>query len=421
MPFQNLRSPHSLTLLKGGETLFADMVSVINAACVEVLLETYIFDFERSAQAVAQALESAAARGVRVCVVVDGVGTEHIPIVWQQRWQAAGVQWRVFNPVGRLWVLWPKHWRRLHRKLCVVDGEIAYCGGINLIDDHLGHHRLLLTYPRFDFAVRVCGPLVADVHMTMTRLWHHLQAPHELALSELKKILTTVRQQMNQQSLRDSELLSTVFAPASDVSSRCAQCLHQGIAAALLLRDNLRFRRQIEKTYRLAMAQAQREIIIANAYFIPGLGLQRALLHAAQRGVKITLLLQGRYEFFMQYHATRAIYGPLLRAGIRIFEYDASFLHAKVALMDSPQGALLTIGSSNLDPLSLLLAREANLLIRSDKVAAELREHLQQAIAQHGRPVHRHAHEGRPWIERLLGGVAYALMRLVILLTGHTY
>jgi cardiolipin synthase A/B len=410
-----------LTLLKGGEMLFSDMVSVINAACVEVLLETYIFDFERSAQAVAQALEAAAARGVQVRVVVDGVGTAHIPLVWQQRWQSAGVQWRVFNPVGRWWMLWPKHWRRLHRKLCVVDGEVAYCGGINLIDDHLEHHHPPLIHPRFDFAVRICGPLVADMHMTMTRLWHRLQAPHELALFELKKILATVRQQMNHLPVHDSDLLSTIFAPASEASYRCTQGIHQGIAAALMLRDNLQFRRQIEKTYRLAIAQAQREIIIANAYFIPGLGLQRALIHAAQRGVKITLLLQGRYEFFMQYHATRAIYGSLLSAGIRIFEYDASFLHAKVALMDSPHGELLTIGSSNLDPLSLLLAREANVLIRSDTVAKELRMHLQLAIEQQGRPVHAQAHKSRPWVQRLLGTLAYALMRLMILLTGHKY
>jgi cardiolipin synthase A/B len=380
-----------------------------------------LFDFERSAQTVAQALEAAALRGVRVRVVADGIGTEHIPLAWQQRWQTAGVQWRVFNPVGRWWMLWPKHWRRLHRKLCVVDGEIGYCGGINLIDDHLGPHHLELKHPRFDFAVRVCGPLVSDMHITMTRLWHQLQTPHDLALSELKKILASVRQALRSQFTHDSDPPSTVLAPRFGTPAACAQSRHEGVAASLLLRDNLQYRRQIEKTYRQAIAQAQQEIIIANAYFIPGLGLQRALLHAAQRGVKITLLLQGRYEYFMQYHATRAIYGPLLRAGICIYEYDASFLHAKVALMDSSQGALLTIGSSNLDPLSLLLAREANLLIRSEPLAQELRTHLQQAIQQHGRPVHDQAHARRPWTQRWLSAVAYALMRLMILLTGYKY
>jgi cardiolipin synthase A/B len=141
----------------------------------------------------------------------------------------------------------------------------------------------------------------------------------------------------------------------------------------------------------------------------------------ARRGVKITLLLQGRYENFMQYHASRAIYGPLLQAGICIFEYDASYLHAKVAVMDSPQGRLLTIGSSNLDPLSLLLAREANLLVRSDTLAAELRAHLMQTIEQQGRAVFSQSHEHRPWVQRLISGAAYALMRLVISLTGHKY
>ena len=152
--------------------------------------------------------------------------------------------------------------------------------------------------------------------------------------------------------------------------------------AALVLRDNFRFRRRIEGSYRLAIAQARTEILIANAYFIPGVRLQRALLRAARRGVRITLLLQGRYEYFMQHHASRAVYGVLLQGGIEIIEYEPSFLHAKVAVMDGALGSMATVGSSNLDPLSLLLAREANIFVRDDAFAAELRGHLRQAIAR---------------------------------------
>jgi cardiolipin synthase len=148
--------------------------------------------------------------------------------------------------------------------------------------------------------------------------------------------------------------------------------------------------------------------------------LQRALLRAARRGVRITLLLQGRYEYFMQHHASRAVYGVLLEAGITIYEYAPSFLHAKVAVMDAPGMALATVGSSNLDPLSLLLAREANVFVRDDAFAAELRGHLLSAI-EDGRRVELQAHLRRPRLIRLLNWVAYALMRVAIFVIGKRY
>ena len=175
-----LRPHHELTLLSGGDMMFPAMALAIAAARTDVLLETYIFDFERSVIPVAEALAAAAARGVAVHVVVDGVGTGEIPPEWRQRWQQAGVQWRVYNPARGWRLMLPKRWRRMHRKLCVVDAELAFCGGINLLDDHFDPNHGALERPRFDFAVQVRGPLVADVHETMTRLWARLQIGHRL-------------------------------------------------------------------------------------------------------------------------------------------------------------------------------------------------------------------------------------------------
>ncbi|MES1162258.1 MAG: phospholipase D-like domain-containing protein, partial [Rhizobacter sp.] len=267
-----------LTLLDGGEALFPAMVEAIAAARSEVMLETYIFDFSRSALSVAEALEQAAARGVTVRVVVDGVGTGAVPAAWQQRWKAAGVRWRVFNPVHGWRYLMPRHWRRLHRKLCVVDGDIAFCGGINLLDDYWDPNHGELAKPRLDFSVRVTGPLVADVHETMTRLWWRLQVVREARQRDMEGALRAARG----------------VARAGAEESERPSVLQHGAVAALVLRDNFRFRRRIESTYRVSIAQARREIVIANAYFVPGVQLQRALLRAARRGVKITLLLQGR-------------------------------------------------------------------------------------------------------------------------------
>ena len=414
-----LRPNHTLSLLKGGEALFPALVQAIDAARSEVLLETYIFDFARSVLPVAEALERAGARGVTVCVVVDGVGTGEIPQVWHKRWKAAGVRWRVFNPAQGWRLLFPRRWRRLHRKLCVVDARTAFCGGINLLDDYWDTNHGELAQPRFDFSVRVTGPLVADMHDTMTRLWWRMQLARETRQADFEGALRAARQAAQAGvDLADSTGDTTAL---SDMPDSEAGDSRLGPMAGLVLRDNVRFRRRIEGSYRVAIAQARSEVLIANAYFIPGVQLQRALLRAAQRGVRITLLLQGRYEYFMQYHAARAVYGVLLNAGIEIYEYAPSFLHAKVAVMDAPGGALATVGSSNLDPLSLLLAREANVFVRDDVFAAELRLHLRAAIAEHGVRVEPAAHMSRPAAVRALNWIAYALMRMALLITGKRY
>ena len=411
MKARSLRPDHQLRLLKGGGAMFPALVEAINGARVQVLLETYIFQFDRGVLAVAQALEAAAARGVAVRVVVDGVGTGDVPAEWQQRWRAAGVQWAVFNPARGWRLLLPKRWRRMHRKLCVVDGELAFCGGINLLDDFFDPNHGELDQPRFDFAVRITGPLVADMHDTMTRLWARLQVMREARERDFEGALQAVR---------------AAARAGTDMRGNAATSIDAGLAgrgalASLVLRDNVRFRRSIEGIYRLAIAQAQSEILIANAYFIPGVQLQRALLRAARRGVRITLLLQAKYEYFMQYHASRAVYGVMLNAGIRIIEYEASFLHAKVAVMDAAGGALATVGSSNLDPLSLLLAREANVFVRDDAFAAELRAHLLDAIEHQGRLVDPAEHERRPLVTRTLTWVAYGLMRILLFVSGKRY
>ncbi len=399
-----MQPDHGLALLQGADALFAAMVQAIDAAVAEAMVETYIFEFQGSALAVAEALERSAARGVTTRVVVDGIGTGDIPEAWRQRWAAAGVRWRVFNPAGGWRILLPQRWRRLHRKLCVVDGVVGFCGGINLLDDYWDPNHGKLEQPRLDFAVRATGPLVADMHDTMTRLWWRLQLARETRQVDIDGALRAVRA-MARAGTEGAE-------PERDVGG--------GTLAALVLRDNVRFRRRIESSYRLAIGLARREIVIANAYDVPGGRRQRALLRAARRGVRITLLLQGRYEYFMQFHASRAVYGALLAAGIRIIEYEASFLHAKVAVMDGPRGALATVGSSNLDPLSLLLAREANVFVRDDAFAAALRGRLDVAIAQ-GRPVDPEGHLRRPLPTRIATWVAYALMRLALLLTRNRY
>jgi len=205
---------------------------------------------------------------------------------------------------------------------------------------------------------------------------------------------------------------------AQSREARVAPASGRGARADLVLRDNLRNRRRIERAYLRAIGNARREVIIANAYFLPGARLRKALILAAQRGVQVRLLLQGRYEYFLQYHASRPVYGALLQAGIEIHEYAASFLHAKVAVVDSHWA---TVGSSNLDPLSLLLAREANVVVRDRRFALELRERLEHAMAHGGHRVDPTAFANRSWRRRSLETLAFVAMRVGLFLIGRRY
>ncbi|WP_409034255.1 cardiolipin synthase ClsB [Rhodoferax saidenbachensis] len=392
---------HHLALLQGGTEYFPALIAAIDASTQEVRLETYIFNFDTQGEGVAQALMQAAQRGVQVMVVVDGVGTPEVPLAWRQRWNSAGVHWHRFKPLGRLGLLIPGRWRRLHRKLAVVDGRVAFCGGINVLDDWYDPYYGKLESPRFDFAVQVQGPLVADVHRTMRQFWGRLQATRQLERLQWAQAKASL--------VRATQATRTESAGPGDVA---------GSPAALVLRDNVRNRARIERAYRKALGAAQHEVIIANAYFLPGGKLRRALMHAARRGVRVCLLLNGEYEYFMQYHGARPVYGALLEAGVEIHEYSTGFLHAKVAVVD---GQWATVGSSNLDPLSLLLAREANVVVQDAAFATQLRQSLLQAIAQHGRKLEGATHARRPLGQRALDWLAYGLMRLTLMLTGRRY
>ncbi len=405
-----LRTGHQLQLLEGATEFFPALVAAIDGARQEVWLETYIFDFTGSSLLVAEALARAAERGLQVRVLVDGFGTHAPPPEWRERFEAAGVQWQVFAPVGsRLRLLWPGNWRRLHRKLCAIDGELAFCGGINILDDLHDPSRGTLPAPRLDFSVQVRGPLVAEVHQAMGRLWRRLPAVHGYQPQALARAWFPQAADLAQEE-EPALKPHPVHRPPREAAP--------GARAALLLRDNVRHRARIERAYLRAIGRAREEVIIANAYFVPGRRLRLALERAAKRGVKVSLLLQGRYEYFMQYYASKPVYASLLMAGVSIYEYAPSFLHAKVAVID---GRWATVGSSNLDPLSLLLAREANVVVEDAGFARVLRDRLLYVIRLEGEATDPVQYALRPLRERFLERLAWVGMRLALLVQGKRY
>ncbi len=427
-----MRSGHQLLLLQSGVDLFPALVEAMDAARSVIHLETYIFEFAGSALSVAHALERAAQRGVHVRLVVDGVGTPRVPAEWQRRFGAAGVHWRVYAPLGSLGLLIPSRWRRLHRKLCVVDGTIGFCGGINIIDDRDDVSLGRLTAPRLDFSLRVAGPLVAEMVDTMEQLWWRLQAVRSARQREFKAAWEALRATSPVGDF--SRLLDKIEQRTglsgwsgrvnSDAEAQTREPKIDGpmgvddARAALLLRDNVGHRHDIERAYLKAIGEARHDIVIANAYFIPGRKLRRALIVAVQRGVRVRLLSQGRYENFMQYHAARPVYQRLLDAGVEIHEYAPSALHAKVAVIDQRWA---TVGSTNLDPLSLLLAREANVMSTDRRFATLLHERLDTLLTHAGETLDAAALGRRSWRQRALDRVAFGVMRTLLFITGHRY
>jgi cardiolipin synthase len=384
----HLVAENRLMLLKNGVEYFPQLCADIDAAQHSIYLETYIFFADETGRMVVDALRRAAARGVSVRVLLDGYGSAELPLPWLEELRAAKVQVQWFRREISPFTLRRsrmRRLRRLHRKLVVLDGEVAFAGGINIINDISSRDHF--NSPRLDYAVRVQGVVAGEIHATMRRLWGVVSwANFRRRGKEIRRL----------------------------VLSRAKHAVAPGIT--LLLRDNLRHRHDIENAYLNAIAGAQREIIIANAYFLPGRAFRQALIQAAQRGVRVMLLLQGRVEYRVQHYATHALYDQLLAAGIEIYEYQPSYLHAKVAVVD---GSWATVGSSNIDPFSLLLAHEANLAVQDDGFAAELRASLLAAIADEAIRVGDRFGVTRNLLDRLISRISYAIVRLLIGLLGY--
>ncbi len=391
-----LADGHEIRLLESGAEYFPDLIESIDAAREEISLETYIFADDRSGRRVARALARAAGRGVRVSCVVDGFGTAGMTGEVAASLAAASIQVETFRPEHRRYALDRQRLRRLHRKMVVIDGEVAFIGGINMLDDWFDPNHGELDAPRYDFAVRVRGPLVANAHLAMRRLWWELDLVNR-SLGRPRALPGSAREP---------------FSWPMPVISRIADA--GTLRATLMLRDNVRYRRTIERWYLRSIHRAQREVLIANAYFLPGVRFRRALRRAAERGVRVRLLLQGRVEYRVQHYATQALYERLLREGIEIYEYQRSFLHAKVAVIDDQA----TVGSSNIDPFSLLLAREANVVIDDAGFAADLRARLEQAIELGSERQVLDRHRRRPFLIRLANWFAFVLLRLAMSITG---
>ena len=385
----NFLDGNHIQLLRSGEAYFPALIMAIENAVTSIYLQTYIYEIDKAGINVGNALKQAAQRGVAVNILLDGFGCKDMPKAYLNELENAGVDVMFYRPKISPWTLKKNRLRRLHRKIVVVDERIAFVGGINIIDDYNVPDN---TPPRIDYAVQIEGTLLPSITANVAKLWRGMQW------------------------MRLRGMASNMITKPTHKPIKATQPADQNMQAAFVLRDNLLHRNDIEDAYLSAINAAKSEIIIANAYFVPGRQFRKALLNAAKRGVKIELLLQGRMEYFLMF-ATHAFYSVFLKNGVQIFEYRKSFMHCKVAVID---GDWSTVGSSNIDPFSMMLAREANIMVQDKAFANELRTDILESIREGAFKISAQDWSHGNKIKRFLSWLVYGLVRLFMGIIGYS-
>lgn len=363
-------SGNDVQLLENGEEYFPAVFDAIRQARRRVILETFIIFEDKAGNALRDALVVAAQRGVEIDVTVDGYGTADISEAYIESLTSVGVRFHIFDPQPRRLGFRTNIFRRMHRKIVVVDDDIAFIGGINFGADHLADYG---EGAKQDYAVAIRGPAVAQIK--------------QFALDALQPLKKRRRWQRLRWPTQGALPKGTV---------------------ALVVRDNDDHSNDIELHYRMALRTATKEVLLANAYFFPGYRFLRDLRHAAQRGVTVRLILQGEPDMPIARFVGTMLYDYLISGGVEIYEYCERPLHGKIAVVDDVWS---TVGSSNLDPFSLALNLEANVIIYDVAFGLAMKERLNRLIADHCSLVQRESRPRRKIQRVIFGTLVFHFLR----------
>ncbi|WP_406549396.1 cardiolipin synthase ClsB [Cronobacter malonaticus] len=379
------RDGNHIELLENGDEFYPAVFDAIDKARSKVILETFIWFDDNVGRQLHDVILNAAQRGVSIEVLLDGYGSPDLSDEFVGTLTSVGVMFRYYDPRPRTMGMRTNVFRRMHRKIVVIDGEVAFVGGINYSAEHMSDYG---PEAKQDYAVRVEGPVVQDIY--------------HFVLSNLgEERVSRWWQRHYQQAVENTT---------------------PGEAQALFVwRDNNDHRDDIERHYLKMLANAKKEVIIANAYFFPGYRLLHAMRNAARRGVKVKLIVQGEPDMPIVKVGARLLYNYLVKGGVEVYEYLRRPLHGKVALMDDHWA---TVGSSNLDPLSLSLNLEANLIIHDTQFNQTLRDNLTRLIREDCKQVDESMMPKRTWWNLAKSVIVFHFLRhfpaMVGWLPAHT-
>lgn len=362
-----------LLLLENGEAFFPRVFGAIQRAERTVLIETFILFEDDVGNALHRELLAAAQRGVRVEVMVDGYGSAELSDKFVNSLTSAGVRFIYYDPRPLVMGMRTNVFRRLHRKTVVVDDVVAFVGGINFSAEHNTDYG---PEAKQDYAVQVKGPVVGDIARYLQQAIGSEQ---------------NTRRWWGSRSHR----------PAVNATPGDAQVLY-------VYRDNDEHRDDIEVHYLEMLREAKRDVIIANAYFFPGYRLLREMRNAAQRGVRVRLIVQGEPDMPIVKVGAELLYNYLVDGGVEVYEYIRRPLHGKIAVKDDYWA---TVGSSNLDPLSLSLNLEANLIIHDRRFNQTLRDNLEALLANDCQRVQEDRLPPRNWWQLSKSVVVFHFLR----------
>lgn len=364
--YRPYQSAEHVQLVYSGKDYFQRLEKIISSAGSELHIQTYIFDHDETGKAVIAQLKKAAARNVKIYLLLDSFGASSFPKTLCAELTAAGINIRFFAPFFSTNTFYLG--RRLHHKIIVADRKIALIGGINIADKYRGTDD---TLPWLDYAVEIRGTICEGIQEFCNAIYH-----------------------------------KRVYRRIADHNQR----LQTGkVPVRIAVNDWVNQKNEISSDYLYAINNSKREIIIVGGYFIPGRRLRMALKQASRRGVKVKIILAGISDVALVARATRFFYSFLLRHHIELHEWRHSVLHGKAAVID---GEWSTIGSFNLNHLSTYASIEMNVEIRSEEFANVFSHHLYEVMSR-CLAVSRIKYENKnKWLNKFLNWLSFGLIRI---------
>lgn len=354
-----LTSNNKVEVLTNGRQKFAALFEALEAAKDHIHLQYYIFKDDQIGQETRDLLVRKRAEGVEVRVMVDGLGSRKIPEEFLVSMRQAGINVELFFPV-RFPFLSIKLNFRNHRKVVVVDGKVAFIGGMNIGDEYLSRDSKMGFWR--DTHLRLHGQCVHQLQMTFLNDWYFIT--------------------------REKIEGDKYYPPADSVGTQLTQIVASGPDSDW---------QSTQQTFFTALATAEKRIYIETPYFVPDESITVALKTAALSGLDVRLIVQGVPEYMLTYWASRSYFDELLKAGVKVYQYQKGILHSKVLIVDDVVGA---VGSANFDIRSFQLNFEVSALIYNAEFVQRLEQDFWQDLAD-SLEVHRDRYATRPLSERL--------------------